>query len=53
MRTEDTGEVLFTIKGNPGELATVIIQKAGSQAYSASGRDVGQRCIMVCADRKP
>ena len=47
MGAENAGETFFAIKGNPCELATVIIQKTRSKAHTSSCSDIGQRSIMV------
>ena len=49
MRTKDAGETLLAVKRDPRELSAVIVQKAGGQANTASGGDIGQRGIMICA----
>lgn len=49
MRTEHTVETLFAFEGNPRELSAVVVEETGSEAYSASCGDVGERGIVVGA----
>ena len=47
MRKQLAGKHFLTIKRDPRELATVVIQKSGCQADAALCRNIGQGCIMV------
>ena len=49
MGTQDAGKSLFAVKGDPGELAAVVVQETRRQADAASGGHVDPRRIMVGA----
>ena len=49
VRTEDTGEVFLTIKGDPGELPAVVVQEARGETDAASCSNIGERGVMICA----
>ena len=46
---EDAGERFFAVKGNPCELAAVVIEKTGRKADPSSCGYIGERCVVVRA----
>jgi hypothetical protein len=46
VRAQDAGKALGAVKGDPRELAAVVVQEARRQADAAPGGDVGQRGVV-------
>ena len=49
MGAKDTGEGFFAVKGNPCELAAVVIEKTGRKTDPSARSYIGERCIVVRA----
>ena len=53
MGAEDAGKGFFAVKGDPCELAAVIIEKTGRKADPSAGGYIGERCVVVGAVEVP